>query len=447
MSLEDQALDEARGLLSQPHLPPEALLSIEDTRILHHPDLHPLHLVCENFPRADTVKTILELGVDVNAWSGFPCYETPLHVAVKNHANLDVVTCLLEHGADPNARDDHALTPIFYPVFDLRITEALLAYGAVPFTRDFRGNTFADSTLTQPVYYKDRFTNRDAPYSSIVSYLRTKYPVEMIENFNFKQYIRLYHRSAVNYIVRDYNGSSNGYTPATYILKHAAIGCFKEFVTQNRVNLEYPTCTPIWLYAVALNKAEALKFILERVSYAYFYKTFIEAITYYRTMGGTRYLSNATPEVIEVLRLHIRPDHRELVYGTTIFHTIAKFRLFDTFPLPIGLEDNNVRDSFGRTPLHTINSDANAVPPGYERWINAVDLIGNTPLHRDTLSAAFVKHAISLGADLSIKNIYGETALDAHRKLDHGPEIVRHHEQEKRARTCEEEAASADHTH
>ena len=91
-----------------------------------------LHLACF-FGHADTVRTLLERGADVEAQAANESSVRPLHSAAAA-PSAEIVALLLEHGATPDARQNGGWTALHAAAMhgDEPMARALLQRGADP---------------------------------------------------------------------------------------------------------------------------------------------------------------------------------------------------------------------------------------------------------------------------------------------------------------------------
>jgi len=80
-----------------------------------------LHTALYN-QKADTVRLLIEHGVDVTAQDG--SHSTPLHLA-SSLGSLEIVRLLIEHGADVTAQDVSHRTPLHLVSSWVRTTKSV----------------------------------------------------------------------------------------------------------------------------------------------------------------------------------------------------------------------------------------------------------------------------------------------------------------------------------
>lgn len=103
--------------------------------------------------RADTLRAVLDAGVDPNSSVRILTLELPALAFAAYYRNLDQVQLLLERGANPNAKGSRGITPLMAAAAsqlqDPAVIDALLAKGALLDARDESGRTAVDWALLQ----------------------------------------------------------------------------------------------------------------------------------------------------------------------------------------------------------------------------------------------------------------------------------------------------------
>jgi uncharacterized protein len=98
------------------------------------------------FGKAESAKTLIEAGAEVNVYSENPLHVQPLHSAAAGR-HYEVCRILLAAGADVNARQQDAYTPLHEAAQhgDFELVELFLSAGADPTARLDSGATPAES--------------------------------------------------------------------------------------------------------------------------------------------------------------------------------------------------------------------------------------------------------------------------------------------------------------
>jgi uncharacterized protein len=124
--LELAALGEAELLAEQVAADPQALE-------LRTPDGFDALALAAFFGGAETVETLLDLGVDPDGDDRNRLHVRPLHAAAAAH-DRESLRLLLDHGADPNARQQGGFTALHAAAHanDATMAALLLAHGADP---------------------------------------------------------------------------------------------------------------------------------------------------------------------------------------------------------------------------------------------------------------------------------------------------------------------------